>query len=302
MLASLLPIFINVISPVFCIVFLSYSLGPRLELDYRSLSRTAYYLLVPAFIFNVFSQIQIDLNTMLRMAVAISLVYFITGAVGWGVARLLGYGKEMAIAFLMTCLLGNVGNFGLALINFRLGAEAINSATVYMQAVNVFCFSTCVLAAGWMRGGSVGALKNLIKTPAVTIMPLALVFPFTGLVPPTMLLRITGLLGDAMIPMMLLVLGLQLREAKKLEFSVRTFTAAGIRLGLGSIIAYFIIPLMGIAGIEAQAGILQASMPTAVMTAIIALENNIAPNFVTSVVFISTLMSLVSLTVVMVSI
>lgn len=299
MFSELLPIFINVISPVFCIVLLSYSLGHRLDLNYRSLSRTAYYLLIPAFIFNVFSQIQIDLDTMLRMATGISLVYCITGAVSWTVARLMGYGTEMAIAFLMTGILGNVGNFGLALTGFRLGEEAINSATVYMQAVNVFCFTTCVLAAGWVRGGSVGALKNLLKTPAVTVMPVALIFPFTELVPPTMVLRVTGLLGDAMIPIMLLVLGLQLREAKRLEFSIATFTASGIRLILGPVIACFLIPFVGLVGIEAQAGILQASMPAAVMTAIVALENNIAPAFVTSVVFLSTLMSLISLAVVM---
>lgn len=299
MFADLLPIFINVISPVFIIVLLSFTLGPRLDLNYRSLSRTAYYILIPAFIFNVFSQIQIDLETMGRMAAGITLVYFLTGAAGWGVARLLGYGKEMAIAFLMTCVLGNVGNFGLALTSFRLGEGAIQSATVYMQAVSVFCFTTCVLAAGWMRGGSSGALKNLFKTPAIIALPIALVFPFTGMVPPTMLLRISGLLGDAMIPIMLLVLGIQLREAKRLEFSIPTFTAAGIRLIFGPLAAFFLIPFAGLTGIEAQAGILQASMPPAIMTVIIALENNIAPTFVTSVVFLGTLFSLVSLTIVM---
>jgi len=46
-----------------------------------------------------------------------------------------------------------------------------------------------------------------------------------------------------------------------------------------------------------QAGVLQASMPTAVITTILALEFDVAPNFVTSVVCLSTLLSPVTVTV-----
>ena len=299
MLANLFPIFVNVVLPVFFVVFLSYSLGPKLDINYRTLSRTAYYLLIPAFVFNVLGQIHIDMETLGRMIFGISLIYIISGVAGLLVAGLLGYGKEIAVAFLMTCVFGNVGNFGLALTEFKLGEAAIQSATVYMQTVNVLAFTICVLAAGWIRSGSIGALKSLLKTPGVIALPIALLFPLTGTEPPTMLIRITGLLGNAMVPIMLLVLGLQLRETKRLELGVPTFTAAGIRLVVGPLVAFFIIPMVGLTGIEAQAGILQASMPAAVLTTIVAVENNIVPTFVISVVFVSTLLSLVSLTAVM---
>ncbi|MBM3821059.1 MAG: hypothetical protein FJW14_18865 [Acidimicrobiia bacterium] len=51
-----------------------------------------------------------------------------------------------------------------------------------------------------------------------------------------------------------------------------------------------------LAGPAFQAGVLQASMPAAIVTTIIALEFDVAPRFVTSVVFLSTLLSPITLT------
>jgi hypothetical protein len=94
-------------------------------------------------------------------------------------------------------------------------------------------------------------------------------------------------------------LGLQLREAGRLEWGVAVLAASGVRLIAGPALAFALIPLFALSGIEASAGVLQASMPAAVLTAIIAVENDVAPTFVTSVVFVTTLLSLISLTRVM---
>jgi predicted permease len=299
MFSQILPIFLNVVSPVFALVMLGYLLGPRLKLHSRTLSSTAYYLLIPAFVFHVLSTVQLDLETAGRMVAGIGLVYAATGLIGLLLARLLGYSREMAVAFLMTGIFGNVGNYGLALTTLRLGDRALESATVYMVAVNAVAFTVCVLAASWVHHGGFGALKRLLKTPGVVALAPALFFPFTGTTPPLILDRISGLLGDAMIPIMLLILGLQLREAGRLEWGAATLAASAVRLIAGPALAFTLMPLLGLSGIEASAGVLQASMPAAVLTAIIAVENDVVPVFVTSVVFATTLLSLFSLTLVM---
>lgn len=299
MFLQLFSIFFNVVCPVFTLVLIGYVLGPKLDIQYRSLTRTAYYILIPAFIFNMLSQIRIDFATAGRMIVGIGMIYLATGVIGWLVARILGYGREMAVAFLMTCVFGNVGNYGLALARFRLGDAAMESATIYMVTVNTISFACCILAASWLRQGGFGALKSLMKTPGVVILPIALIFPVFGVAPPMMVQRITGLLADAMIPMMLLILGLQLRESGRLQWGVPALAACGVRLIIGPLLGFLLIPLVGLSGLQASAGILQSAMPAAVLTAIIAMEHDVVPTFVTSVVFASTLLSLISLTFVM---
>jgi hypothetical protein len=76
--------------------------------------------------------------------------------------------------------------------------------------------------------------------------------------------------------------------------------ACGVRLVAGPALAFILIPLVGLGGFQGAAGILQASMPSAVLTAIIAVENDVAPMFVTTVVFATTVLSLITLTFVMV--
>jgi len=49
MYLQILKIFIDIVTPVFFLISLGYYVGPRLELDARTLSRTAYFLLVPCF-------------------------------------------------------------------------------------------------------------------------------------------------------------------------------------------------------------------------------------------------------------
>ena len=64
-----------------------------------------------------------------------------------------------------------------------------------------------------------------------------------------------------------------------------------ISLVLTPLAALGIGRLVGLQGAAFQAGVLQASMPTAVITTILALEFDALPDSVTSVVFVSTLLS-----------
>jgi predicted permease len=60
-------------------------------------------------------------------------------------------------------------------------------------------------------------------------------------------------------------------------------------------VGWFALPKL-----EASVGILQASMPTAVLVSIIALENDLLPEFVTTTVLFNNLASVVSLAAVLV--
>ena len=62
----------------------------------------------------------------------------------------------------MVAVSGNVGNYGIAMIRFRLGDAALAPATLYYVALSIVIFVACVGAAGWAHGGGRGALGGLI--------------------------------------------------------------------------------------------------------------------------------------------
>jgi len=298
---DLFSIFFNVILPVFGIVMLGFLIGGRLQLQAITLTRTAYFVFVPAFIFQAISTAEIQLDIALQMVCFIVLAHLLAVLLAGGIGRVLGRSKEMIAAFVMIASFGNVGNYGLAMIQFHLGEQAIAPASIYFVAISICAFTVCVGAAGWAHGGSKGAFWGLLKTPALWALPPALLVSAGGVPVPLLLSRMIGLLADAMIPVMLFALGLQLLEQKRVSLSADVWLASGIRLLLVPAITYAVAFPFTLNQLETVTGILQAGMPTAILVAIIAKENNIVPSFVTSVVVISTLSSLVTLTLLMVA-
>ena len=96
--------------------------------------------------------------------------------------------------------------------------------------------------------------------------------------------------------MMVLVLGMQLERARVAERPTVVAVAVGLSLIVAPIVALGLSSFLGLSGAARQAGVILASMPVAVVTTILALEFDVAPAFVTNAVFISTLLSPLTLT------
>lgn len=143
------------------------------------------------------------------------------------------------------------------------------------------------------------ALWAVFKTPGLIVVVPALVFAMGDIPQPLILQRVVGLLGNAMIPTLLLILGLQLAESGRLIFSREVAVATLLRLVGGPVVAFLVVDLFGITGLARATGIIQTSMPVAVIVSIIAMEHGVATKFVTATIFYSTLCSLVSLTIVL---
>jgi predicted permease len=71
--------------------------------------------------------------------------------------------------------------------------------------------------------------------------------------------------------------------------------AVALSLAVSPLVGVGLAILLGLSGPARQAAILLASMPAAVVTTVLALEFDLDPNFATSVVFVSTVLSPFSL-------
>lgn len=297
MLIQLAEVFINVVTPVFLLVILGYVVGPRLTLEARTLSRFAYYLLVPAFVYNITSTARIEAGLAINMFLYILLVHLAVAFVGLILPRLLRRTGTITAATVLVAVFGNVGNFGLPIIEFGFGKEALIPATLYFLAILFVSFVIGVAAASWQNGGSLRAVTAVLKTPALIVLVPALLVNATGTTAPLMVNRVVGLLAGAMVPTMLVALGVQLAATEKVIIDRNVLLAAGIRLLIAPLLALALAGLFGLTGLERNAGVLQAGMPTAVLASIIAIEYDLLPDFVTTSVLFSTVVSVITLTI-----
>jgi predicted permease len=115
---------------------------------------------------------------------------------------------------------------------------------------------------------------------------------------PLPLERMSGLLSQAAVPVMLIILGLQLsRMPLVLNRVGPILLATALRLVAAPLIAFLLAYLLGLSILTRQVSIIQASMPTAVMAGVLATEFGNDAQFATAVVLVSTLASIITLSV-----
>lgn len=83
------------------------------------------------------------------MVAYILIVHLACAALVFLTAKLLRRPKEVVAAFVLIAVFGNIGNFGLSIIEFGLGEEALAAGTIYFVAINTLAFSIGVAAASW---------------------------------------------------------------------------------------------------------------------------------------------------------
>ena len=234
---------------------------------------------------------------MLRMVGFTVASVLTVAAITWVLGRLIRLERKMLVAVLLCTLTINAGNYGLSLNLFAFGEEALAHASLFFVTTAVVTYTAGVAVASAGRASLADSLKGLLKIPVVYVVPLALIFMVLNWELPLPLSRSVTLLGGAAIPGMLLVLGLQLQNNHHRIRDVRALLlATGMRLLGGLGVGLLLAPLFGLQGMAYNAGVLESSMPTAVLSTILATEYDAEPAFVTTAVFATTLLSPLTLT------
>jgi hypothetical protein len=140
------------------------------------------------------------------------------------------------------------------------------------------------------------ALKGVFKVPAVYAVVAGMLVKSQGWALPVPLDRSVTLLSQAAIPVMLLLLGVQLFHNWRVGDGRHVPLAVALRLLVAPALALVLVPLFGLTGPARQAGLVQAAMPTAVVSTVLAETYGLEAAFVTRVVVVSTLLSPLTLT------
>jgi hypothetical protein len=193
-------------------------------------------------------------------------------------------------------MFSNSGNYGLPVVLFAFGQEALAHATVYFVANAEATYSLGVFLASAGRRSIGQAARGVLRVPAVWGAVAAGAVLGLGLHLPPAVMRPVELLSDAALPTMLLVLGMQLERSAWPERPGLVALAGVLALLVTPILAFGASHLLGLTGVARQAAIVQSGMPSAVLTTILALEFDLAPSFVTACVLMSTLASPVTVT------
>jgi malate permease and related proteins len=292
----LLSIFVSDLLPVFAIAGVGFLLARMVGVQVRAVSRLTFYALAPALVFNALVMSTVDGGQFGRMTLFYALVAASAGIMARIAAIPLRLDRQALSAFLLVVVCSNSGNYALPVTLLAFGHDALAFASVYFVASSIFSYTGGVLLAASGRRSLRGAIVGVAKVPAVYgAAAAAIAIGFRVSMPTAVMAPIT-MLSDAALPMMVLVLGMQLERATMPDRPGVVAAAVVVSLVLTPLAAVGLAHLVGLRGAAFQAGVLQAAMPTAVITTILALEFDVLPDFVTSVVLVSTLLSPLTVT------
>jgi len=194
-------------------------------------------------------------------------------------------------AYIVSLFSTNSGNMGIPLCLFAFGERGMSLAIAYFTVSVMFQFTVALfISHGNLTAASLTRITMLYGIAG------ALFFYLTGLTAPIWLINTTELMAGVTIPLMLLTLGASLARLK-LDGSGRLILIAAFKLAMGFGVGFTIATLFGFDGEERHVLILQSSMPVAVFSYLLASQYNRSPDEVASLIFITTLMSLVTIPV-----
>jgi predicted permease len=198
---------------------------------------------------------------------------------------------------LLTTLFVNAGNYGLSVNLLAFGETALARAIIYFVVSSVLMNTAGVYLASRGKARTLNAFLNVFKVPIVYAVLLAIFVNLVHLdVTGSPIFKAVEMVGKGAVPLMLLLLGMQLAETPVAQGMKLAGLATFIRLAVTPVMALPLANWLRLASPTLQACVVEASMPTAVTATVLAIEFDAKPEFVTSVVFLSTLVSPITLT------
>ena len=292
----LIATFANNILPIILLSGAGFALGKTLHVDPRSLGRVVFYVFSPVLIFNILVQNQLKLTEAVIMIAFTLCMIFMLGGLTWLVGSLFKLERPALVAILITTMFANTGNYGLPLVSFAFGEQALPYAGIYFITTTLLFYTFGVILASLGHMSFKEAIVGLFQIPMIYAVLLAILVNLWNIEIPVPVERAVELAANGTIPLMLVLLGVQLTRVEFTGNQRALQLSVALRLIIAPLIALILAGLFGLSDFSRQAGVTQASMPSIVSSTVLATEYDLDAKLVTAVVFVSTLLSPFTLT------
>ena len=293
---DLFSVFINNLLPIILLAGAGFVLAKTLHVESRSLGRVVFYIFSPILIFDLLLNNKLNLREAGVVIAATVSIITIMGLITFALGSAFKLERHALVAILITTMFANTGNYGLPLVSFAFGENAMSYAGIYFVTTTFLFFSVGVFIASLGHMTIKDAALGLFKIPVLYAVLLALLVNVTDYVMPAPLTRTVDLASGATVPLMLILLGVELSRVEMSSNLRAMQLSVGLRLLAAPLIGFALAMFFGITGQARSAVITQMSMPTIVSSAVLAMEYQLDTKLVTAVIFISTILSPLTLT------
>ncbi|MGG3035547.1 AEC family transporter [Bacillus licheniformis] len=294
--------FLFVLLPVFGIFAIGFIGQKLLHFDIQNLSKMSLYLMSPFLAFDTFYENKLTMDyiymSVYCLGLCLTLILFV-----YLISYVHGYSNQERCALVLSSAFMNNGNYGTPVVLLVYGTAGVDIAVVLMvlQQLVMSTIGMYYAAKGSPEaGGFKIVMTRVIRMPVAYGALLGICFQLGHISIPEQLMTGIKLVGDAAIPTIMIILGMQLAvisfqhiEYRKISYSLL------LKLFVSPLIALGFALILPVDGLVKQIMVLAAAMPTAANTTLMAVQFETKPEIVSSATFISTMLSIATLPVVL---
>lgn len=293
--------FFNVLIPVFAIFILGYIGEKKIGFDPKSISAMSLYIMTPVLVFETFYTNVLDSDylyiTIFALGLCAALILLV-----YLISYVRGYSTKEKCGLILGSVFMNNGNYGTPVALLLFGAAGFDYAVILMVIQTIVMATVGIYFAA--RGSDIGGgfkdtIGVVMRMPIIYGAVAGWLFQVTGITIGSSFMTTLDLVGNAAIPTIMLVLGMQLAKIslKNVE-KEKVFYAVTLKLAIAPIIAWGIGYFLPVDMLLKQLMVVMAGMPAAANTTMYAIQFNTEPEFVSVCTFVSTILSLVTLPVI----
>ncbi|MWN31473.1 MULTISPECIES: AEC family transporter [unclassified Gilliamella] len=296
--------FFIILFPIFCIFIVGFIAQKALKLDVANLSTMSLYVLSPFLAFKIFYTHTLTTDYLFYIAYIFGLCFSLVMIVSiWSL--IMKYSdKERCAMILSSCFMNN-GNYGTPVLLVFFGAVGFDLGVI-MMVLQQFVMSTVGIyyaAKGSARediSSQKDVINKVIRMPVAYGALLGIIFQLCHIPLSKSIMTSIGMVGDASIVVIMIILGMQLAKIKikQLDYPKLSFALIN-RMAISPIVALCMVYFMPIAPVYKQVLIVLAAMPSAANTTLMSVQFDTKPELVSSATFFSTLLSLITLPIVL---
>ena len=247
MKGALLVDLLLIVLPAF-LIFGTGFIGQKIfKFNIKSISTMSLYLMLPFLTFDTFYSNELNIEYFYMF-----LFTFILAIIMIVITVICGYFMKADKPHLSAMLLGTVfpnsGNYGAPVALFAFGAAGFDYAVILM-VIHAFIINTIgifIASFGSEKSTSVkDAFINVLKMPVLYGFLLGVLLQLTHVNLPSTIMEGIGMVGNASIPTVMLILGMQLAEIKSSKFELKYInTVTIIRMIVSPILAVILVSYM----------------------------------------------------------
>lgn len=269
---SIVSVFVTAILPVTVVAGVGAIIGGLTETDAGPLNTITLYVLLPSLIFHSLVTTSIPIGTAVKVGVGVGLYTLLMVLIAVVVTRVRGHGRASLSALVLGSTFTNAANYAIPVAAFAFGPVGRSAAVLFVIAQNVMMYTVGVYVASRSRAASRTAASEIFRLPLMYAVVVAVLAKWVDVVPTGTALETIRFTGEAAIPVMLLILGIELAGTRRAAVSaVRTPT----------VLKLLVAPVVGVAialflsfdtPVIARTFVLGCAAPTAIMPLVLAIK------------------------------